>query len=290
MAALLALVMVLPPYARGEDAEGALQMNVTSFRDDLTVDREVAGSVQSVFGSVTINASVAGDVVVFGGNIHLGPNARVGGEVVAFGGKVTGLEASRDVTTPARVTLEAMNDPRSVIGYALKLTLLLGWIVASVVLVLINGREVRSAASELLVSPYHTFALGLVAFTSFVLTAVVFSYLVPFMVGIPLLAVLAVLAMMIKIFGLVSVFHAVGSAVARPKNRAELAGRKWFRGDLAMVLLGAIILGALRLLPYVGNFIWIAASLFGVGVALATRFGRREPWFLAWSATTEEAR
>ena len=24
------------------------------------------------------------------------------------------------------------------------------------------------------------------------------------------------------------------------------------------------------------------ASIFGIGVALATKFGRREPWFLAW--------
>jgi hypothetical protein len=30
--------------------------------------------------------------------------------------------------------------------------------------------------------------------------------------------------------------------------------------------------------------VWSGASIFGIGVALATKFGRREPWFLAWRA------
>jgi len=29
--------------------------------------------------------------------------------------------------------------------------------------------------------------------------------------------------------------------------------------------------------------------VFGIGVALATKFGRREPWFLAWAPATARA-
>ena len=47
-----------------------------------------------------------------------------------------------------------------------------------------------------------------------------------------------------------------------------------------MVVIGLLILGAIRLIPVVGTIAWGLASVFGVGVALATRFGRREPWFL----------
>ncbi len=111
-----------------------------------------------------------------------------------------------------------------------------------------------------------------------------FSYLVPYLLGIPLLAALAVFAILTKIYGMVAVFHAVGTLVAGSRNRQQLASRKWLRGDVAMVVVGVLILGIIRLIPVVGTLAWSAASIFGIGVALATKFGRREPWFLAWRA------
>ena len=83
---------------------------------------------------------------------------------------------------------------------------------------------------------------------------------------------------------MVAVFHAVGSLVAGPRNREQLDTRKWLRGDLAMTVIGVVILGAIRLIPIVGTIVWSIASVFGIGTALATKFGRREPWFLAWRA------
>jgi hypothetical protein len=48
-----------------------------------------------------------------------------------------------------------------------------------------------------------------------------------------------------------------------------------------------LILGAIRLIPVIGTIVWAFASVFGIGVALATKFGRREPWFLAWAPAAE---
>jgi len=126
----------------------------------------------------------------------------------------------------------------------------------------------------------HCFALGLVAITSFVLTAI-FGYPVPYLIGIPLLFALGIFAVITKIYGTIAVFHAVGTIVAGSRTRDQLARRKWLRGDLAMVVVGVLILGAIRLIPVIGTIARGCASIFGVGVALATKFGRREPWFLA---------
>ena len=52
----------------------------------------------------------------------------------------------------------------------------------------------------------------------------------------------------------------------------------------AMVVIGVLLLGALRFIPVVGTILWSLASIFGIGVALATKFGRREPWFLEFRA------
>ena len=137
---------------------------------------------------------------------------------------------------------------------------------------------------EVRTSALHCFVLGLVALTSFVLTAIAFSYLVPYVIGIPLLAALAVFAILTKVYGMIAMFHAVGTLIAGSRTRAQLGKRKWLRGDLAMVVIGVLLLGALRLIPVVGPILWSLASIFGVGVALATKFGRREPWFLEFRA------
>jgi hypothetical protein len=156
------------------------------------------------------------------------------------------------------------------------------WMLAAVALTLMSGREVRASSTEVRASALHCFTLGLVAVTSFVLTAIVFSYLVPYFIGIPLLFALAVFAVITKIYGMIAVFHAVGTLVAGARTRNQLDGRKWLRGDLAMAVIGVLILGAIRLIPMVGPIVWGLASVFGIGSALATKFGRREPWFLVW--------
>lgn len=163
---------------------------------------------------------------------------------------------------------------------AVILSLLFVWILAAIAITLMSGREIRYSSVELRASMVHCFALGLVAFTSFILTAIVFSYL-PSVVGVPLLIALAVFAIVAKVYGAIAVFHAVGTIVAGVRNRDDLARRRWLRGDLAMVVIGVLLLGAIRLIPLVGTIVWAIASLFGVGTALATKFGRREPWFLA---------
>jgi hypothetical protein len=167
---------------------------------------------------------------------------------------------------------------------AVIVSLLAVWMLAAVALTLLSGREIRYSSLEMRASALHCFALGLVAVTSFVLTAIVFSYLIPYHVGVPLLFALGVIAILTKIYGTIAVFHAVGTLVAGSRTREQLAGRRWLRGDLAMVVVGVIVLGALRLIPIAGPIIWAVASVFGIGTALATKFGRREPWFLAWRA------
>ncbi|MEA2237572.1 MAG: hypothetical protein QOC81_2296 [Thermoanaerobaculia bacterium] len=167
---------------------------------------------------------------------------------------------------------------------AVIVSLLAIWMFAAVGLTLLSGREIRYSSIEMRASALHCFALGLVAVTSFVLTAIVFSYLIPYHVGVPLLFALGVFAILTKIYGTIAVFHAVGTLVAGTRTREQLARRRWLRGDLAMVVVGVIVLGGLRLIPIVGPIIWALASVFGIGTAMATKFGRREPWFLAWRA------
>jgi len=106
---------------------------------------------------------------------------------------------------------------------AVSVSLLFVWIITAIVVTLMSGREIRYSSIELRTSPLHCFALGLVAVTSFVLTAILFSYLIPFVVGIPLLVALSVFAVLTKVYGTIAVFHAVGTIVAGARSRDAVA-------------------------------------------------------------------
>jgi hypothetical protein len=250
------------------------------FGRDIVVDVAVPGSLQVYSGNVEVSAPVAGDLLVFGGNVVLRDGGRVGGNVIYAGGNVAGAEGRVAGRVYSLMTLQGAAATMS--KTAIVVSLLLAWLLVAIVVTLFSGREIRFSSVEVRASVLYCFALGLVALTSFVLTAIVFSYLVPYVIGIPLLAALAVFGILTKVYGMVAVFHAVGAIVAAPRTREQLLARRWFRGDLAMVVIGLLILGAFRVIPGLGPIVWSCASIFGVGVALATRFGHRDPVFLAF--------
>ena len=276
--ALLAAPAAAPRHAGGHG-------NVVVFGRDATIDHPVSGDVQVYRGTATVRDVVDGDLLVFGDGVVFEGNGRVNGDVILGGGSVKNGDGriGGHLYTPGTIEGAMAMITRT----AVIVSLLLVWMIAAIVVTLMSGREIRPSSIEVRTSPLHCFALGLVAVTSFVLTAIVFSYLVPYLIGIPLLFALAVFAVLTKIYGTVALFHAVGTLVAGARTREQLAQRRWFRGDLAMVVVGVLILGAIRLIPVIGTIVWAFASVFGIGVALATKFGRREPWFLAWAPAAE---
>jgi hypothetical protein len=289
------LALLAPSRIRGGEMSPAnAGGGVVAFGRSVVVSQPTRGDVEVLGGRATISSRIDGDVVVLGGDIDLLPGAVIAGDVIAVGGTVHRASSSRvsgRIVEPGRgygidrgsfSPADVERHPLSFFAIALKTSLLLIWLLVAVVVTLVNGREVRSSSLELRVSFFHTLLVGLVAFTSFVLTALLFSYLVGFFIGLPLLVLLFVFAIMTKAYGLVAVFHAVGTLAIGRGTHAAGGSRRWLRGDLAMVVAGLIILGAIRLIPVIGTIVWIVASLLAVGTALGTRFGRREPWFLAW--------
>jgi hypothetical protein len=279
IAAASILVMVLAPRgAVGDERKRA--DDFYAFNQDVTISGPVAGSAQVYGGSLKVDDVIHGDLLVVGGVVIFGARGRVNGNLIHAASRIEGAEGRVNGRSYPLASLEGA--AASMTKNAVVASLLLVWLLAAVILTLMSGKEIRLSSIEVRTSSLHCFVLGLVALTSFVLTAIAFSYLVPYVIGIPLLVALGIFAVLTKVYGMIAVFHAVGTLLAGARNREQLARRKWLRGDLAMVVLGALLLGGIRLIPVVGTIVWGLASIFGVGVALATKFGRREPWFLAW--------
>lgn len=282
--ALLSLIVVLlPTGAIGEERLGS---DTYVFGRDATIDKPISGSLQIYNGNVTVANTIAGDLLVAGGSVTFTGKGRVDGNLIYAASRISGGDAADGTRVRGHIypLLSLEGAAASMTKNAVVASLLVLWLIVAVVVTLMSGREVRLSSVEVRTSALHCFVLGLVALTSFVLTAIAFSYLVPYVIGIPLLAALGVFGILTKVYGMIAVFHAIGTIVAGSRSRQQLASRKWLRGDLAMVVIGALILGAIRLIPVVGTIAWALASVFGVGVALATRFGRREPWFLEFRA------
>lgn len=281
--AVFMLAMLLLPAGAAGDESAAVAPNRADqyfFGRDADINQPVRGNVQVYAGSVTVRQPIDGDLLVLGGTITFAAQGRVTGNVLYSGGDVRNADGRVGKRIYPLTSLEGA--AASMSQTAVIASLLLVWLIAAVILTLISAREVRFSSLEVRASALHCFALGLVALTSLVLTAIVFSFLVPYVLGIPLLAALGVFAILTKIYGMVAVFHAIGTLVAGARSRDQLTSRKWLRGDVAMVVIGLIVLGAIRFIPGIGTIVWGLASVFGVGTALATKFGRREPWFLAW--------
>lgn len=283
-----------PPSAvPGGSGEAALRLEKGSIArnqmvavgKDVIVAGEALGDVAALEGSAEVTGRVDGDVVVLGGDARLGPQAQVGGDVFVLGGtvqadpgaRVSGRMVSYPTASSALVTL--VEGPSLGLGFTspmvmgAKLALLAAWAALLLVLFAASGRQLLETADGIRREPFRSFVTGLTGVLALLLTALFFSAFTGGLVGVPLLVLVVLLGMMLKLWGMVAVFYALGDWLAR-----RLLRRPRLR-PLNAATLGLLVLGLVKFLPWVGVWVWTAATLIGMGAALSTKFGRQEPWF-----------
>lgn len=265
-------------------AEGSVaRRQVVALGRDLLVDGEALTDVAAVDGSVRITGRVEGDVIVLGGDAELAPTARVGGDVFVLGGtlgmlpgaRIEGRAVSHPTVSAAWLTLlggpALAETATSTVVLGAKLALLAAWLLVGFLLLAVSGREIRRTSETVRSEPFHDFWVGFTGVLAMFLTALLFSAFAAIVVGLPLLVLVVLVALLLKIWGMVAVFHAVGSWLGARFDR------RW--APLECLIAGLLLLGALKLVPYVGLWLWTVATLIGVGATLRTKFGRLEPWF-----------
>ena len=287
------LLLAAPPSATGGDGEVALRLEkgsltrnqMVAMGKDVIVAGEALSDVAAMEGSVEVTGRVAGDVVVLGGDARLGPEAQVGGDVFVLGGTIqaapgahaAGRMVSYPTASSALITL--VEGPSFGLGFTspavlgTKLALLAAWAALLLLLFAATGRQLLETADGVRREPFRSFATGLTGVLALVLTAMFFSAFTGGLVGVPLLVLVVLLALLLKLWGMVAVFYALGDWLARRFLR-----RPRMR-PLNAATIGLLVMGAVKFLPYVGIWVWTAATLIGIGAALTTKFGRQEPWF-----------
>jgi len=225
---------------------------------------KIRGATNAVLG-LGPAAVVDGDVFVLGGELVASDGASIGGRAVAYpsvGAAWLTLLEGPGLGLPASAPV--------VIGA--KLALLAAWLALALLLMASGGRQVLATAQAVREEPLSVFVTGLTGVLALFLTALLVGSIAPAVVGLPLLVLVVLAALLLKLWGMVAVFHAIGEWIAR-----RVLSRRPRPLDAAC--LGLLLLGAFKFLPWAGAVVWWAASFIGVGAALRTKFGRREPWF-----------
>jgi hypothetical protein len=284
------LTVVAAHAAMGQDPALRLEAGSTASRElvavgrDLIVDGDARSDAVAVGGSVHVTGHVAGDVIILNGDAALGPAARVDGDVFVLGGRVhsaagaaiAGRAAAYPTASQAFLTLIegpalGMKATAPII-LAAKLALLAAWLLVSLLFLAIAGREVIATSQTLGVEPMRDFFVGLTAVLTLALTGLFLASFAPSLVSFPLLVLIVLAGLLLKLWGMVALFHRLGEVILFRLRRRHAA-------PLNAALTGLIVLGAIKLLPWVGTWVWTVASLIAVGASLRTKFGRREAWF-----------
>lgn len=257
---------------------------VVALGRDLEIAGEAASDVAAVDGSVEITGSVEGDVIVLGGSARLGSSARVDGDVFVLGGSIETEPGAhiegRSVAYPSvgSAWVILIGGPSlgrsafSAVTVGAKLALVAAWLAWTLLLFATGGREVLSTADGIREQPFRNFGVGLSGVLAIFLTVLLLSAFAASLVGVPLLLLAVLVALLLKLWGMAAVFHALGDWIV-----GRVFKRRWMPLNAAVLGLG--VLGILKLIPWIGVWSWTIASLIAVGASLTTKFGRREPWF-----------
>jgi hypothetical protein len=292
---LLLLALAVPAHAappRAASAEPAMRLEAGSTTGqqlvaidrDIRIEGEALSDVAALNGSVDISGKVDGNVIVLRGDVRLAPTARVVGDVFVVGGTIHAAHGAqtggRMVSYPnaPKAWLTLLEGPAIGLGFAsrlvvgAKLALVASWAALLLLFFAASGRQLMETAEGIRREPFRSFFVGLTGVLCLVLTALFFTAFARGLLGAPFVVLIVLLGLILKLWGTVAVFYALGEWLTRHVFRRRFQ-------PLNAATLGLLVLGAIKFLPWFGVLAWSVVSFIGVGATLSTKFGRREAWF-----------
>jgi hypothetical protein len=291
-----ALFLSLPMSAAADSVESAVQPGlrleagsvarqpIVAVGRGVEVEGEALAGVTALNGSVAVSGLVHGDVTVLGGDLILASTAVIEGDALVLGGRLLAAGGSRlsgravAYSTVSRAWLTLLEGPSLGMGatsplvLGAKLGLVAAWLALTLLLFASAGRPLVRTSEEVRNEPLRCFAAGLVGLATIVLSALFLSAFLPTLLGVPLLVLVALFALVLKLWGMVAIFHSFGRFCVSRFARRRIV-------QLHAAVLGLTLLGMIKLVPMAGVWVWTAATLIGVGATLRSKFGRFEPWF-----------
>ncbi len=244
--------------------------------------QEVPDRLVAVGSDLEVDSEVAGDVVVFAGDLLLRPGAVVHGDAVVILGRI---DRSPGATVDGRAlglsslaTLDLGPSPEGGgrgTRAAVVLLVMGGWLLATSLVAWVAPVRIQEGVRFLRGLGWRVAMLGVLATATFFAALLAALGLGPVW-GIPLSGVLVVLFVAVKVVGLAVIGAYLGGLVVARSGISTLP-------TTVDVFVGVSLLLLLRLLPLVGGFAWSALSIVALGtgafnvVCMAKRVGDQVP-------------
>jgi hypothetical protein len=231
----------------------------------VTIAGRATGNVVAVSGPVRVTGRLDGDLIAVSDRAFLGPKARVGGDL-RYGDEPPVL--ARGARVGGKVSKEDWSDAANGWGWVS----MLGWWLAVSVSTLIVGALLVWLAPGALSAAERAVRerLGATIAWGVVIT-----------IGVPLLAILALVTLVGIPFGVALLLAAIPVLLVAYATTAWTVGRRLLRnrsGSRWVALLaGWGILRVLALIPVVGGLVWLAATVVGLGALAVALWRARTP-------------
>ena len=250
----------------------------------------------SILSDLRIDNRVAGDVVVFGADIELGPEARVEGDAVAIGGDIRlaegavvarhvvavfgGVEVPVDADIGGKVlclsslatllSTSAVREASLGADFSMRLLAAGGWLLVTTGLAFLFPTRMRYGSWALPSLGIKVPALGIMAGLTVFASLIAALGLGPGL-GVPLVGGLIVVFFVARAVGLTVFGCWVGALVLK----------RWVRHPLPIsleVFVGVLVLLTVRFLPVIGETMWILISLVALGASIAVLGVSTDHW------------
>jgi hypothetical protein len=235
---------------------------------NLVIGGHVTGPVKAGGAVVTFDGIADASVEIAASKVILGPNARITGDLLVRSLNPpelqTGSVVSGSVTQEQPQTWWAVAPWQWVAGVALAVAA--GTILTGLVLMLFGGHVFTTATEHVRHRPLSSFLFGIL---TLVLVAFVGIVLVFTAIGISVGAAILLVLPFLVVFG-----HSVAAAGIASAVLVRRPGEIGVPTAIFMLVIGAIVLVALTLIPWVGPIIGLIALILGTGAFTRTVGGR----------------
>ncbi|MDQ3375680.1 MAG: hypothetical protein M3533_02145 [Actinomycetota bacterium] len=270
---------------RVDGVDASVGGSVNSGFGDIAVRAPVDGEVDAGFGDVYVNSRVGGDVDVDHGDIRLGPDAMVMGDARSGSGEFDPHPGSVVYGTTVTGTMPdfGSSGDDGLIGY-------IGWFFAAagfaacvVLAAVVAPRSLSAAARQAEEFPGWSLLVGLVSVPAILVLSVALAVSV---VGVPLLLLMAPAYLAFIFYGALVAAFFVGRKVV-------LATGRYRSGNALAAAVGAVLVAATALIPFLGELLLFALALLGTGasiLALVSRRRARRPAYPSYEAFVSDRR
>lgn len=263
---------------------GKVNGNVEANFGDVRVNAPVKGRVKSDFGDAYINSRVGEDVEVGHGDVYLRGDSKVrnvyfgNGEIYpSEGAVITGDMSAQMPTMPGGSGDEGGWGVAGLVGWFFGT---LVFVAIAVLAAVFAPRQISSSSRKMEGSFGRSLLVGIASVPAAVVLSVVLAVS---LIGIPLLLLAAPVYLAFVFFGALVAAYFIGRRVL------ILTGR-YHAGNALAAAVGASILSATILIPFVGELILYGLALTGAGAAVMALFSRRRPTYPSYETYIEERR